>query len=176
MPITTYIVSLNPTQASCTRYNIMWLSLSVTSTNKTDYHDISEILLKVALNFITVPSICRVVVVIHIYCQLTLLVMLSTSSRTKQMRRWSICVWRSWGSCFLIKYVYTNCTKALPNLFFNNKNLYLTLQNFWNKFILITTTENYLLTTFLVLKPNCIWLDGPRLLKGYLTWPLTVCC
>ena len=51
----------------CTRYNIMWKSLSVTcgrsvfspgspvsSTNKTDRHDITEILLKVALNTITI--------------------------------------------------------------------------------------------------------------------------
>jgi hypothetical protein len=54
-------------QARCTRYNIMWKSLSVTcgssvvffsgspvsSTNKTDHHDITEILLKVGLN--TIP-------------------------------------------------------------------------------------------------------------------------
>ena len=46
--------------ARCTRYNIMWQSLSVTcdrsvvfSTIKTDCHDIAEILLKVVLNTIT---------------------------------------------------------------------------------------------------------------------------
>jgi len=52
-----------PFMAKCTRYNIMWWSLSVTcdrsvvspgtpvsSTNKTGGHDIAEILLKVALN------------------------------------------------------------------------------------------------------------------------------
>jgi len=52
--------------ASCTRYNIMWQSLSVTwagrwfspctpvsSTNKIDRHDITKILLKVALNTTT---------------------------------------------------------------------------------------------------------------------------
>ena len=46
--------------ARCTRYNIMWSSLSVislgtpvSSTNKTDCHDVTEILLKVALNIIT---------------------------------------------------------------------------------------------------------------------------
>jgi hypothetical protein len=46
--------------ARCTRYNIMWKSLSVTcdrsvvsSTNKTDRHDIIEIVLKVALNTIS---------------------------------------------------------------------------------------------------------------------------
>jgi hypothetical protein len=66
VPITTNVASSNPTQERCTRYNIMWLSLSVTcdrlvvspgttvsSTNKTDRHYITEILLKVALNTIT---------------------------------------------------------------------------------------------------------------------------
>ena len=60
--------------ARWTRYNIMWSSLSVTcdrsvvvfsgysgsSANKTDRHDITEILLKVALNTInqTKPNLC----------------------------------------------------------------------------------------------------------------------
>jgi hypothetical protein len=48
----------------CTRYNIMWLSLSVIfswySTNKTIRHDITEILFKVPLNTITlVPYIFK---------------------------------------------------------------------------------------------------------------------
>ena len=49
-----------PFMASCIQYNIMWYILSVTcdrsvvfSTNKTDYRDITEILLEVALNTIT---------------------------------------------------------------------------------------------------------------------------
>jgi len=60
------IVSWNLTQARCTRFSIMWNSLSVTcdksvvsSTNKTHFthsHDITEILLKVALNTITPPK------------------------------------------------------------------------------------------------------------------------
>ena len=57
----TNIVRSNPAQAKCTRYNIIcdkicqllatgqWFS-SVSSTNKTDCHNITEILLKVALN------------------------------------------------------------------------------------------------------------------------------
>ena len=64
MPTTTNVVSLN---LDLEVYNIMWYSLSVTSlvtgrwfspgppvssTNKTDCHDIAEILLKVALNTI----------------------------------------------------------------------------------------------------------------------------
>jgi hypothetical protein len=49
-----------PFMARCNRYNIMWYSLSVTcgrsvdfclySTNKTDSNDITDILLKMALN------------------------------------------------------------------------------------------------------------------------------
>jgi hypothetical protein len=62
VPITTKVVSSNPTQAGCTRYNIMcqWLAAGlwfspgtpVSSTNKTDRHFIAEILLKVELNTI----------------------------------------------------------------------------------------------------------------------------
>ena len=56
VPITTDVVSSNLDQGEV--YNIMWSSLSVTcgrfspgsTTNKTDRHDITEILLKVALN------------------------------------------------------------------------------------------------------------------------------
>jgi hypothetical protein len=59
-------VSSNPAQTRCTRYHIMWSSLTVTCgmsvvfygysgflPNKTVRHDITEILLKVALNTIT---------------------------------------------------------------------------------------------------------------------------
>jgi hypothetical protein len=67
MPLTTNIVSSNPAQARCTRYNIMWLSFSVTcarslisSTNKTDLHDITEIVLKGALN-------TRILTLTHLY-------------------------------------------------------------------------------------------------------------
>ena len=60
VPITTNVVSSNPAHARCVRYNIMWWSFSVTcdrispvsSTNKTDHHDLTEILLTVALNTI----------------------------------------------------------------------------------------------------------------------------
>ena len=57
VPITTKVVISNPIQAGCTRYVIklvsdLWFSL-VSSTNKTDCHDITEILLKVALNTTT---------------------------------------------------------------------------------------------------------------------------
>ena len=55
----TNLVSLNPAQARRTLYNIMFLwfsqSTPVSSTNKTDRHDLTEILLEVALNTIT-PS------------------------------------------------------------------------------------------------------------------------
>jgi len=65
VPITTDAVSSNLDQGEV--YNIMWYSLSVTcdrsivfsgySTNKTDRHDITEMLLKVALNTIKQTNI-----------------------------------------------------------------------------------------------------------------------
>ena len=64
--ISTNVVSSNPTQAKCTWYNILWKKNSVTfdrlvvffgymvsSINKTDHHNITDILLKVALNTIS---------------------------------------------------------------------------------------------------------------------------
>ena len=75
VPTTTNIVNSNSAQLRCTWYNIMWLSLSVTcaksvvfsrysisSINKTDRHDRTETLLKVALNTITLitnPKLMR---------------------------------------------------------------------------------------------------------------------
>ena len=65
---------LIPLMVRCTRYNIMWYSLSVTCgrsmvfsgyssfTNKTDYHVITEILLKVALNTITLTRLFIILV------------------------------------------------------------------------------------------------------------------
>ena len=57
VPIIINFVKTNPVQARCTRFNIIWESLSVTcgrsmvfSTDKADRHDINEILLIVALN------------------------------------------------------------------------------------------------------------------------------
>ena len=67
VPITTNIVNLNPTQVI--KYYVikfvsdMWqigglfLGILVSSTNKTDHHDITEILLKVVLNTIKQSSI-----------------------------------------------------------------------------------------------------------------------
>jgi hypothetical protein len=66
VPITTKVVSSNPTQTGVLDMTLcdkvcqwlvtgQWFSLGtpVSSTNKTDHHDITEILLKVALNIIT---------------------------------------------------------------------------------------------------------------------------
>ena len=66
LPITANVMSPNATQTRCTRYSIKRYSLLVTSgrwlfspgtpvssINKTDRHDIIEILLKVALNTLT---------------------------------------------------------------------------------------------------------------------------
>jgi hypothetical protein len=61
--ITTNVLRSNPTQARCTRYNIMWYATgrwfspgtAVSSTNKTDNHDIAditELLLNVTLSTI----------------------------------------------------------------------------------------------------------------------------
>ena len=62
-PITTNVVSSNTAQNRCTRYNIMWWSLSPAtpvSSNKNDRHDIAEILLKVALNTISLTLLPHV--------------------------------------------------------------------------------------------------------------------
>jgi hypothetical protein len=76
VPITTNVVSLNPTRARFTRYNIIWSSLSVatgqwfspgnpvSSTNKTDHHDITEILLKVALSVLNQQTIRKLLSVL----------------------------------------------------------------------------------------------------------------
>ena len=66
MRITTDVASSNLAQAMCSRFNVIWYILSLTfaksvafseysvsSTNKTDRHDITEALLKVALSTIT---------------------------------------------------------------------------------------------------------------------------
>jgi len=56
VPITSNVVSSNPTQGRCTRQvGGQWFSpgTPVSSTNKTDRHDVAEMLLKVALNTIT---------------------------------------------------------------------------------------------------------------------------
>ena len=64
MPMTTNVVSSNPVQAKCTDDKVWFVSdlqqvsgfspsIPIYSTNKTDYHDITEILLKVVLSTIT---------------------------------------------------------------------------------------------------------------------------
>jgi len=55
VPITTKVVSLNPVHGeveTCDRL-VVFSGYSVSSTNKTDHQDITELLLKVALNTIT---------------------------------------------------------------------------------------------------------------------------
>jgi len=60
VPITTSVVILNPAhdkvysiQHYVISLSVIWGKSAVSSTNKTDHHDITEILLKVALNTIT---------------------------------------------------------------------------------------------------------------------------
>jgi hypothetical protein len=59
---TTNVASSNPAQAMCTRYNVLSVNWAgrlfspgtlVSTTDKTDSHNITEILLKVAFNTIT---------------------------------------------------------------------------------------------------------------------------
>jgi len=67
-----YVSEFKPHEVRCTRYNIMWSSLSVTwdrsvvspgtpvfPTNTTDRHDITVILLKVVLNTIALTLYFR---------------------------------------------------------------------------------------------------------------------
>jgi len=85
--ITTYtitnFVSLNPAHARFTQYNIMWKvcqwlavclwfspGTSVSSTNNTVRHDIREILLKVALNTITLILYLCVRCIIYLVCSI----------------------------------------------------------------------------------------------------------
>ena len=58
VPITTNVVTSKPTQAGWTRYNIVIKlpGIPVSSINKTDCQDITEILLKVTLNTINHKS------------------------------------------------------------------------------------------------------------------------
>ena len=81
-----YVVNIDPAQAGYTGYNRMSLSLSVTcdrsvvsSTNKTDSHDITEILLKVALNPITLARTPFIIVFLIIDDQLKLFMLQSSS-------------------------------------------------------------------------------------------------
>jgi hypothetical protein len=71
VPITTAVVSSNLDQGEV--YNIRWFSLGplVSSTNKIDHHDITEILLKVALN--TKTALYDKLTYIYIYIGLTVL-------------------------------------------------------------------------------------------------------
>jgi hypothetical protein len=96
VPITTKVVSSNPAQTRFTRLNIIvcdkvcqwlaagqWFSLGtpVSSTNKTDRHDITEILLKVSLNTINstnhrlnigINGLCKMSYICHIKVEISI--------------------------------------------------------------------------------------------------------
>ena len=108
VPITTKVVSVQiPLMARCTWYNIMWWSLSVTfgwsvifyiytpfsSTNKTDRHDITEILLKVPLNSGTITltsSFWLVMSMDFIICNLPYLLSLRFKHLLHVFRTWNV--------------------------------------------------------------------------------------
>jgi hypothetical protein len=69
VPFTTNAVSLSPAQAMCTGYNIMWYKACqwltagwLFSPGTPARHDITEILLKVALNTMTLTPPCNIMV------------------------------------------------------------------------------------------------------------------
>jgi len=57
VPITTKIVSLNPADGQVYSIQHYVIKFVVSSTNRTDRHNITDILLKVALNTITLTPI-----------------------------------------------------------------------------------------------------------------------
>ena len=108
--VVTQVVSSNPDQARCTRYKLcdkvcQWLATGqwfspttpVSSTNRTDHLDITEILLNVALNTITLnlltindhlktlgqPSVMEHLKVYIIMCRLYYLTLTGTHQQTE---------------------------------------------------------------------------------------------
>ena len=74
MPITTKVVSSNPAHGEVYLIQHYLINLSVTFdrlmvfscsfTNKTDHHDMTEILLKVALNTLTLTKINKIMTIV----------------------------------------------------------------------------------------------------------------
>ena len=108
MPITTNVVSSNPVHGEVYSNNIMWSSLSVTRdrsvvfsgysvfpTNKTDRHNITEIVLKVALNTIhqpTKPSVgCEKTIMMNQYR----LLLITTELKLQSLNNWMLSFFRN---------------------------------------------------------------------------------
>jgi hypothetical protein len=100
--ITIKVVSLNLFMTRCTRYNIIWLvtgqwfspGILVSSTNKTDPHDITEILLKVLLSTINQTKSCRGIHdYLPLYCPMYYLYL-----QLQSYRQWEMMVmfWLPW--------------------------------------------------------------------------------
>ena len=84
--------------ARCTQYTITWSSLSVTfdrsvvfSTNKTDHHDITELLLKVVLN--TINQTIKIVVECLVDSISVMTRTRSTNNTSAYMIRWQDWDW-----------------------------------------------------------------------------------
>ena len=119
MPITTNVVSSNHAQAMCTRYNIkvcQWLSedwwfspgTPVSSTNKTDCHYITEILLKMAYNTLTLTLI---------YCTLHHVVwILNVILKCEWHRSYVIFILHSeWWMLSIVCYVYLHAKQKFED-------------------------------------------------------------
>ena len=92
VPITTNIVSTSPTQVRFTRqiqYFLSYDSTPVSSTNKTDGHDITEILLKVSLNTINLNKLIKVCILYISYESLTKSTIHQLSGHLKLEAQWA---------------------------------------------------------------------------------------
>jgi hypothetical protein len=90
------VVSSNPAQARCTRYNIMWYSLSVNCDRSMVFsaflhqkNDITEILLKVALNTITKPIITSI--------SPEIMILPLTCCGLLPIQDWNMHIWLKWA-------------------------------------------------------------------------------
>ena len=110
-----------PLTVRCARYNIIWSSLSVTCgrsvvfsgnpvsfTNKTDLHDITEILLKLSLNTLTLTPIWRPCNMIFVWLKCE-----------KWSLNWTITFlkWSMYQNISLFRFGQTTSIAALENYF-----------------------------------------------------------
>jgi hypothetical protein len=132
-------VSSNPTQARCTRYNIrdkvcQWLKMQqvvgflqvlVSSTNKPDHQDTTEILLKVGLNTITLPHLNNVCYILEclffhsilLWFTCTVISWKYVQCNTDDFEMYIFCL--TWNNTsFIISYTSYTCIKKIAPFFF----------------------------------------------------------